>query len=193
VNYSIATVLGNATFVGRSKSSASGSDGAIILHSCIPCPVGYCCNPTGTPLNCPLGYYCLAGISTQCPSGFACPASTNISSCPPGTFAAAGAPNCTLCSSGTFAASSGSASCQQCPGGHYCPAGTSLWARLNCGKGNYCPDGSGAPKPCPYQVPPSGGWGALRAQGPAFLVETAHCLNHCFWNYTAGDGKLSKC
>ena len=37
------------------------------------------------------------------------------------------------------------------------------------------------------------GWGALQAQGPAFLVETASCLNHCFWNFTSGDGLLSRC
>jgi hypothetical protein len=24
-------------------------------------------------------------------------------------------------------------------------------------------------------------------------VETARCLNHCFWNFTSGDGMLSKC
>jgi hypothetical protein len=100
---------------------------------------------------------------------------------------------CIPCTFGTYSSSNGSITCQQCPGGHYCPAGTSSWARLNCGRGNYCPDGSGAPTPCPYQVPPSGGWGALQVQGPAFLVETAHCLNHCFWNFTSGDGMLSKC
>ena len=100
---------------------------------------------------------------------------------------------CIPCPSGTFISTTGSTSCQQCPGGHYCPTGTSSWARLNCGRGNYCPDGSGAPSPCPFQVPPTGGWGALQVQGPAFLVETAHCLNHCFWNFTSGDGMLSKC
>jgi hypothetical protein len=97
------------------------------------------------------------------------------------------------CPAGTFASSTGSTSCQKCPGGHFCPAGTSTWAHLNCGRGNYCPDGSGAPSPCPFQVPPTGGWGDLQVQGPAFLVETAHCLNHCFWNFTSGDGMLSKC
>ena len=77
------------------------------------------------------------------------------------------------------------------PGGHYCPAGTSSWARLNCGRGNYCPDGSGAPTPCPLQVPPTGGWGAMQDQGPAFLEETARCLNQCFWNFTPGDGLIA--
>ncbi len=109
-----------------------------------------------------------------------------------GTFAIH-AVNFTLCPAGTFTSATGSTSCQQCPGGHYCPTGTSSWARLNCGRGKYCPDGSGAPTPCPYQVPPTGGWGALQVQGPAFLVETSHCLNHCFWNFTSGGGMLSKC
>ncbi len=43
---------------------------------------------------------------------------------------------------------------------------------LQCGRGNYCPDGSAAPTPCPFQMPPSGGWGALQVQGPAFLHGT---------------------
>ena len=98
-----------------------------------------------------------------------------------------------LCPAGTFAPPSPAASCNQCPGGHFCPTGTSSWAQLNCGRGNYCPDGSISPTPCPFQVPPSGGWGALQVQGPAFLLETAKCLNHCFWNYTSGNGMLSKC
>jgi hypothetical protein len=98
-----------------------------------------------------------------------------------------------LCPLGTFSSVSSSTSCQQCPGGYYCPPGTSSWARLSCGRGNYCPIGSGAPTPCPIEVPPSDGWGALQVQGPAFLVDTSHCVNHCFWNFTSGDGRLSRC
>ena len=115
--------------------------------------------------------------------------------CFPGFFSNTStvASSCLQCPPGTFTPATGSTSCQQCPGGHYCPAGTSSWARLNCGRGNFCPDGSGAPTPCPFQVPPTGGWGALQVQGPAFLVDTAYCLNHCFWNFTSGDGMLSKC
>ena len=131
--------------------------------------------------NCTPGTYSNAGASLCSP-------------CPNGSFSSrAGAANCTPCAAGTYTSTTGSTSCQQCPGGHYCPTGTSSWARLNCGRGSYCPDGSGAPTPCPYQVPPTGGWGALQVQGPAFLVETARCLNHCFWNFTSGDGMLSKC
>ena len=148
-----------------------------------------------TPTPCPLGFYCPTQQSiVVCPPGRFCGLGSNSPTlCSKGSFSYAGASTCTLCPAGTFASSTGSTSCQQCPGGHYCPAGTSSWARLNCGRGNYCPDGSGAPTPCPFQVPPSGGWGALQVQGPAFLVETAHCLNHCFWNFTSGDGLLSKC
>jgi hypothetical protein len=119
---------------------------------------------------------------------------TSCDACSPGSFSpTAGSLNCTLCPSGTFASAPRSSSCQRCPAGHYCPANTSSWARLNCGRGFYCPEGSGVPKPCPYQVPPSGGWGQLKVQGPAFMVETAACVNHCFWNFTSGDGVLSKC
>ena len=150
--------------------------------------------PSPTHTTCPASYYCFSGAPVICPAGSYCPLSSiNATLCPTGSFSAAGASNCTLCPAGTFTSTTGSLSCQQCPGGHYCPTGTSSWARLNCGRGNYCPDGSGAPIPCPHQVPPTGGWGALQVQGPAFLVETARCLNHCFWNFTSGDGMLSKC
>jgi hypothetical protein len=74
-------------------------------------------------------------------------------------------------------------------------AGTSSWARLNCGRGIYCPDGSAATIPCSIQIVPvpytSWALHPLTAQGPAFLVETSSCLNHCFWNFTSGDGMLS--
>ena len=147
-----------------------------------------------TCVPCPTSYYCFSGAPVLCPAGSYCPLSSiNATLCPKGSYSNAGASNCILCPAGTFISATGSTYCQQCPGGHFCPAGTSSWARLNCGRGNYCPDGSGAPTPCPFQVPPTGGWGALQVQGPAFLVETARCLNHCFWNFTSGDGMLSKC
>ena len=114
--------------------------------------------------------------------------------CPPGAVLPAGALACQPCPPGTASAAPGAASCAQCPGGHACPAGSASWARLNCGLGFYCPEGSAAPLPCPAAVPPAGGWGALRVQGPAFLVETARCLGHCFWNSSASDGgALSTC
>jgi ATP-dependent protease HslVU (ClpYQ) peptidase subunit len=116
--------------------------------------------------------------------------------CPPGSFSAiAMAPLCSPCAAGTFTMKTGSTSCEACYGGHYCPVGTS--SRLKCGRGNYCPDGSAVPITCPIQIAPLPyfSWAShpSKAQGPAFLVETAHCLNHCFWNFTSGDGMLSKC
>ena len=134
--------------------------------------------------------------------------------CPPGTYAnftsrscvlcllgsfsnAINAESCSLCPGGSFAKPYGSTSCDVCPAGHACPPGTSSWARLNCGRGNYCPDGSADPIPCPILIVPVpyASWAThpLTAQGPAFLVETSSCLNHCFWNFTSGDGMLSKC
>jgi hypothetical protein len=150
------------------------------LFSCVSS--GYTLQSNTWAVPCPAGSYCNTTLPLPCPAGTLNPAvGANSSSA------------CAPCAAGTYTSTTGSTSCQQCPGGHYCPAGTSSWARLNCGRGNYCPDGSGAPTPCPFQAPPSGGWGALQVQGPAFLVETAHCLNHCFWNFTSGDGMLSKC
>ena len=112
--------------------------------------------------------------------------------CPPGYVSnMQSATVCTPCSAGTF--TSTDTTCQPCPAGHYCPTNTSSWSRLNCGRGNFCPTGSGAPTPCPFQVPPSGGWGALQVQGPAFLVETARCLNQCSWNATSSGGVFSTC
>ena len=194
-----------------------GSFSSVASTNCTPCAPGTYANlanasactacPSGSFSAFPGSYNCTPCFSGSyapynnsascltCPAGSFCPWSSSINStiCPKGSFSSAGATNCTLCPAGAFASAAGSSSCQRCPGGHYCPAGTSSWARLNCGRGNYCPDGSGSPTPCPFQVLPTGGWGALHVQGPAFLVETAHCLNHCFWNFTSGDGMLSKC
>ena len=124
-------------------------------------------------------------------------ASRRCSLCSPGTFSnTSSAPSCSACPAGTLANAYGSSSCTSCPGGHYCPAGTASFANLNCGRGNYCADGSAVAAPCPFQMPPSGGsWKNTpqQVQGPAFLVETAACLNHCFWNFTNSDGLLSTC
>jgi hypothetical protein len=155
-------------------------------NSCPPCAAGTFSSAVDS-LSCSL---CPAGtFSTE----VSAESVSTCQACAPGSSSSAGALNCTICSSGTFASLPRSPSCQQCPSGHFCPVNTSSWSRLNCGRGHYCGSGSAAPKPCPYQVPPPGGWGQLKVQGPAFLVETAGCLNHCFWNFTSGDGVLSKC
>ena len=201
--------ISNAGLVSTVAGGVAGFSNGFGLLALFNAPTGITSSPNGslfvsdsnnhrirllTCVPCPASYYCFSGAPVLCPAGSYCPlSSTNATLCPHGSFSNAGAANCTLCPAGTYTSITGSTSCQQCPGGHYCPAGTSSWARLNCGRGNYCPDGSGAPTPCPYQVPPTGRWGTLQVQGPAFLAETAHCLNHCFWNFTSGDGMLSKC
>jgi hypothetical protein len=135
---------------------------------------------------------------TCSPGTFANFTSRSCIMCLPGSFSSASmATSCSPCAAGTFAKPYGATSCEVCPGGHACPPGTSSWARLNCGRGNYCPEGSAEPIPCPIQIVPVpyASWAShpLTAQGPAFLVETSACLNHCFWNFTSGDGMLSKC
>ena len=164
------------------------------------CPVGTFSNTQGATSNasctqCPAGTWgATAGLSTSQCSG----------TCSMGTYSISGSSSCTLCRANmtTFTAGStssfacvctagffGTAStCTPCPRGHYCPTNTTSWPRLNCGRGNYCPLGSAAPLPCPIMIPPNGGWGAQQVQGPAFMVETAACLAHCFF-----DGQTSSC
>lgn len=117
--------------------------------------------------------------------------------CLPGWYRPPGTPSCAQCPGGTFSKQANAAACAACPSGKACPAGTSSWALFSCGRGFYCPEGSAAPTPCPLQVPPPpyASWAQHPAgvQGPAFLVETAACANHCFWNFTSGDGQLSAC
>jgi hypothetical protein len=151
-------------------------------NSCPPCGPGTFSSTVDAVScsNCPAGTFSNITSATGCQS------------CPPGSSSSSGAVSCAPCPSGSFASIPRSL-CQPCPAGHFCPSNTSSWSRLNCGRGFFCPEGSGAPKPCPFQVPPVGGWGQLKVQGPAFIVETAGCINHCFWNFTSGDGALSKC
>ena len=124
-------------------------------------------SPSPPPCFAPPGSFCNGSVVTPCP---------------PGTFAQAG---------GTHTA------CAVCLEGHFCPSGTASAARMNCGVGHFCAAGAAAPRRCPTQLapPPFAAWEQhpLRVQGPAFLVETAACLNHCFWNFSSGDGALSRC
>ena len=46
--------------------------------------------------------------------------------------------------------------------------------------------------PCPLAVAPAGGWPG-GVQGPAFVVETAACLNQCFFNVSADGSIASGC
>lgn len=104
---------------------------------------------------------------------------------PPGGNSSAA---CLFCAAGAFTKKAGAISCETCPGGHCCPLGKAS-APLNCGRGNYCTDGSPAPLPCPLQVPPRRRVGHAAGAG----ARVPHCRNHCFWNFSSGDGKLSAC
>ena len=116
--------------------------------------------------------------------------------CRPGTFSSTlSALACSPCPAGSFAQLSGATSCSACPAGHYCLPGAATWKSRNCGKGSYCPEGSAAPIPCPFQVPPGGGsWASTpqQVQGPAFLVDTAACLSHCYWVFPSGSGSVDQ-
>ena len=90
------------------------------------------------------------------------------------------------CPAATFG--SPATSCAPCPGGYFCPPGTTARYANPCMAGNFCPPGSPLPLPCP----PMGFVDATLglANGPAFDVDTAACLNHCFFG---SDGQLSAC
>jgi len=53
----------------------------------VPCPMGYICNPPGTPPICPAGYTCTP-VTYNCPSGYTCytmaPTTPTPVTCPPG-------------------------------------------------------------------------------------------------------------
>ena len=185
-NHKIRAILSNRTVItlagGNVTGSTPGSTNGIGTGALFRQPWGVTVDTTGVVYVAEWANHRIRAIHPPtCPAG---------SHTPPGTL------QCIPCPAGTFSASAASTACAACPGGHACPPGTASWARLNCGRGHYCPDGASAPTPCPVQAPPAGGgWGALRVQGPAFLVETARCLSHCFWNSSAGGGggALSAC
>jgi len=203
-NNKIRLIYPNRTVItlagGNSSGTTFGSNNGVGTAALFLSPRGVAVDTSGVVIVADEGNHKIRLIYpfTCSPGTYANFTSRSCTMCPPGSFSAtAMAPSCSPCAAGTFAKPFGSTSCEVCPGGHYCPAGTSSWARLNCGRGNYCPDGSAVPIPCPIQIVPVpyASWAShpFTAQGPAFLMETAHCLNHCFWNFTSGDGMLSKC
>ena len=185
--------------VGNSSGTTSGSTNGVGTAALFWGPTGVAVDSSGNVIVADNGNHKIRLIYP-----FSCSPGTyaNFNSrrcivCLPGSFSSVNsAPSCSLCPGGMFATPPGSTSCDACPAGHACPPGTSSWARLNCGRGNFCPKGSTTPTPCPIQMAPVpyASWAShpLSAQGPAFLVETSSCLNHCFWNLTSGNGRLSK-
>ena len=201
-NHKIRLIYPNLTVItlvgGSSSGFISGSTNVVGSAALFNWPNGVAVDTSGNVIVADRNNHKIRLIYPCSPGFFANFTSRSCILCPPGSFSAtSSAPSCSPCAAGTFAKPFGSTSCDVCPGGHYCPAGTSSWARLNCGRGNYCPEGSAEPIPCPIQIVPVpyASWAShpLTAQGPAFLVETSACLNHCFWNFTSGDGMLSKC
>jgi hypothetical protein len=203
LNHKIRLIYPNRTVItlaGGSSGTTSGSSDGVGTAALFNQPKGVAVNTSGTVIVADASNHKIRLIYPfSCsPGTYANFTSRSCILCPPGSFSnTESAPSCSPCAAGTFAEPFGSTSCEVCPCGHFCPAGTSSWARLNCGRGNYCPDGSTEPIPCPIQIVPVpyAFWAShpLTAQGPAFLVETSACLNHCFWNFTSGDGMLSKC
>ena len=153
--------------------------------------------PSPTHTTCPASYYCFSGAPVICPAGSYCPLSSINATVPQRLLLRCWRFKLHALSCGHL---------HLYKNWLYCLPAMSWWPLLSCwhpllGSSQlrqrqllprwlWC---SGAPTPCPFQVPPSGVWGALQVQGPAFLVETARCLNHCFWNFTSGDSMLSKC
>ena len=173
-------------YVSTIAGGVSGSANGVGAAAGFSTPVDIQLGPTGIAYIADSGNNLIRVL--QCvpciaPPGFYCSGAI-LFPCPGGTFLKQGG-------------ASSAAACQQCPGGHYCPSGTASWAPKNCGRGSYCPTGSAAPIPCPAQIPPPpyNSWTShpTGAQGPAFVVETAGCRAHCFWNFTSADGLLSKC
>lgn len=185
--------LGKAAVVGYPADLAidsAASPGALVFSdsghhliraaTCVVCPAGFTCDYvvggwTTTPC---------AGVGNYCPAGSYAPLP-----CPAGTFQplAFGGMACTPCPPGTQNTGTARDFCSPCNLGYYCPGGT-VGPGVPCGAGNYCPAGSPAPMPCPT-------FGLIDAtmgpsNGPAFDVDTAACLNHC---YFGGPGQTSAC
>ena len=181
-----------------STSSPANSTSAAACS--LPCPAGsFCPGPPGAAGACPAGTYsgagasacaaCAAAPGSFCAAGSASAAGTP---CPPGSFCVGGAALPVPCAAGLYGSTAGlsqPACSGACARGYFCALGSTSPMQAPCGAGNYCPQGTGpAPLPCPS-------FGAVDAllgpaNGPAFDVDTAACLNHC---YSGGDGQVSAC
>jgi len=137
---------------------------------------------------CPASFYCFSGAPVICPAGSYCPfSSVNATLSPPGTYSPSpGASSPTPCFSGTYNPLPGQSSCLQCEPGYFCPSNSTTMTP--CGINNYCPRGSSSPTPCPAFLAVDAVLGP--ANGPAYDVDTAACLAHC---YSGGPGQTSTC
>ena len=132
----IACPPGTASFVN--------STGFQVVADCTPCDAGFYCPEsaqTNSTLQCPEGFFCLAGTSIPsqpCPVGHICGVQT-ISPQP--------------CPVGTYQDEQGSTVCKSCIAGHFCPS-SGLSVPVKCPRGYYCEAGqsSGTVLPCPVST-----------------------------------------
>ena len=109
---------------------------------------------------CPLGHYCLGGVSYPCPAGtygnstgLSYPACSGL--CPMGFYCPEGSslPDMYPCPAGRYGSEMGlfDSSCTDlCSPGFYCPPGSTNSTFLECGNSTvYCPPGSPSPVPVP--------------------------------------------
>ena len=192
----------------------------------LPCPPGSFC-PIGSPSEntcsdgyvcpgrsheqrppgglCPIGRYCIEGISYPCPAGtfgnatgatseeegcrtceagFYCdPGSIfeTMNRCPPGAFCPPGSQAPEPCQDGTFneiPLATDETFCKPCVAGFYCPEGSRDLHR-KCPTGHYCPSEAAAPVPCA-----PGTFSGLRSG----LKSQDSCFNCTHGSYCPGDG-----
>eukprot|EP00347_Sterkiella_histriomuscorum_P024098 403332318 len=143
--------------------------GAIQVTDCVECSAGYICINNQVPYECPKGFYCPYGTTSEipcpigtwsqstsliaanecqnCPSGYLCN-KTNITDyskypCPKGRYCPSRAQRAFSCPAGTYRQTTGArmeADCSTCPPGYYCPEGTTN--PIRCKDGMYCPEGA---------------------------------------------------
>ena len=166
-----------------------------------PCAVDasiYCPAGSGAPTNvsigyfskngmteqeiCPLGHYCVDGVSRKCPVG-TFGNTTGLSTkncsgccqdgytCPEGSTLATQVP----CEAGTY--STNGIECKPCARGYYCNAGSNSPTQYECGgEFVYCPAGSAAPINVPLGFYSTGGESPMTRQN-AVSCKTKNCLH----------------
>ena len=116
------------------KPYYKGQSNSTACQLCLP---GMICddeNGTVDGINCPVGYFCKAGL-----------ASTNdTANCSPGSFCLEKSSSIHLCDIGTFNPESNQSDeeCQSCSLGQYCETRGLAFPSGNCSSGYYCPEGS---------------------------------------------------
>ena len=115
---------------------------------CRFCPVGKYCIGGISAGDCSAGYYCLSGSNTPTPDGFS---NSGLGyPCPIGYYCPAATPLPIPCPNGQFIMVPGGKAvtdCTLCQAGYYCLLNDPI--PKACPLGSYCPAGSSQPKACP--------------------------------------------